>query len=134
MRVDYVEGNRDFFLAGGPYADAFDTVGREVAFRAGGVRYLAVHGDGLDARDWKYRFWRRASKSWPSRLVVSKTPRRLARWLVDSTERSLAKTNVEHKRHIPRQRAVRLRPPAPRRGARRPPPRPLPRGAPLAAG
>ena len=59
------------------------------------------HGDGLDARDWKYRFWRRASKSALSRLVVSWTPRKLARWLVDSTERSLSKTNRKHKRHIP---------------------------------
>lgn len=101
LRVDYIEGNRDFFLAGGPYADAFDAVCSEVAFEAGGKRYLAVHGDGLDERDWKYRFWRRASKSWLSRLVVSRTPRRLARWLVDSTERSLSKTNQEHKRHIP---------------------------------
>ena len=101
VRVDYVEGNRDFFLAGGPYADAFDAIGREVAFTAGGLRYLAVHGDGLDARDWKYRFWRRASKSWPSRLVVSRTPRRLARALVERTERSLSRTNREHKRRIP---------------------------------
>jgi UDP-2,3-diacylglucosamine hydrolase len=101
LRIDYVEGNRDFFLAGGPYADAFDSIGREVAFTAGGRRYLAVHGDGLDARDWKYRFWRRASKSWPSRLVVSRTPRRLARALVDRTERSLSRTNLGHKRHVP---------------------------------
>jgi UDP-2,3-diacylglucosamine hydrolase len=103
LRVDYVEGNRDFFLAGGPYADAFDSIGREVAFTAGGERFLAVHGDGLDARDWKYRFWRRASKSWLSRLVVGRTPRRLAARLVESTERSLSRTNAEHKRHIPEQ-------------------------------
>lgn len=101
VRVDYIEGNRDFFLARGPYADAFDAVCREVAFEAGGRRYLAVHGDGLDRRDWKYRFWRRASKSWLSRQVISKTPRRLARRLVESTERSLSKTNLEHKRFIP---------------------------------
>ena len=101
VRVDYVEGNRDFFLAGSPYADAFDRVGDEVAFEAGGRRYLAVHGDGLDARDWKYRFWRRASKSRLSRLVVSRTPRRLARRLVESAERSLSRTNLEHKRHVP---------------------------------
>jgi UDP-2,3-diacylglucosamine pyrophosphatase LpxH len=101
LRIDYVEGNRDFFLAGSPYADAFDRIGDEVAFEAGGRRYLAVHGDGLDARDWQYRFWRRASKSRLSRLVVSKTPRRLARRLVESTERSLSRTNLEHKRHVP---------------------------------
>jgi len=103
VRVDYIEGNRDFFLADGPYADAFDAVCREVSFEAGGRRYLAVHGDGLDHRDWQYRFWRRASKSALSRMVVSWTPRRLARWLIDSTERSLSKTNRRHKRHIPRE-------------------------------
>src|SRR6185436_1086080 len=32
IRVDYIEGNRDFYLARGPYADAFDAVVREVAF------------------------------------------------------------------------------------------------------
>lgn len=101
LRVDYVEGNRDFFVGEGPYADAFDSVGREVAFQAGGRRYLAVHGDGLDRRDWKYHFWRRASKSALSRWVLSHTPRRLARNLVDRTERSLSRTNVRHKRRIP---------------------------------
>jgi len=101
VRIDYVEGNRDFFLAGSPYAAAFDTYGLEVAFTAGGTRYLAVHGDGLDPRDRQYRFWRRASKSWPSRLVLSNVPRRLARRLVARTEERLSRTNLEHKRAIP---------------------------------
>jgi UDP-2,3-diacylglucosamine pyrophosphatase LpxH len=72
-----------------------------VAFRAGGVRYLAVHGDGLDPRDWQYRFWRRAAKSTVSRLVLSTTPRRLARHLVSSTEERLSRTNQRHKRILP---------------------------------
>lgn len=107
VRVSYVEGNRDFFLGRGPYADCFDAVVQEVAFEAGGTRVLAVHGDGLDERDRQYRFWRRASKSALSRLVISKTPRRLARRLVWSTEARLARTNLEHKRHIPREALVR---------------------------
>lgn len=101
VRVDYVEGNRDFFLDGGPYADCFDAVARELAFSAGGTRFVAVHGDGLDHRDRQYRFWRRASKSALSRLVISKTPRPLARRLVWQTEARLSRTNREHKRHIP---------------------------------
>jgi UDP-2,3-diacylglucosamine hydrolase len=101
VRVDYVEGNRDFFLDRGPYADCFDAVVRELAFTAGGTRFLAVHGDGLDERDRQYRFWRAASKSRLSRLVVGRTPRRLARHLVHSTERRLSRTNREHKRRIP---------------------------------
>ncbi|HUP42649.1 MAG TPA: metallophosphoesterase [Thermoanaerobaculia bacterium] len=101
IRVDYVEGNRDFFLAGSAYRDAFDSVGGEIAFTAGGTRYLAVHGDGLDRRDRKYRFWRAVSKSRPSRLAVSLVPRRFARRLVFGTERKLSGTNLEHKRRIP---------------------------------
>lgn len=101
LRVDYVEGNRDFFLAGSAYAGAFDSVGDEVAFEAGGRRYLAVHGDGLDRRDRKYRFWRSVSKSRPSRLAASLVPRRFAQRLVFGTERQLSRTNLEHKRAIP---------------------------------
>ncbi|MEM7482857.1 MAG: UDP-2,3-diacylglucosamine diphosphatase [Acidobacteriota bacterium] len=101
LRVDYVEGNRDFFLQASPYADAFDSVVREVAFTVDGVRYLAVHGDGLDDRDWQYRFWRTLSKSWLSRALVLRTPRRFAQRLVTSTERRLSGTNFKHKRELP---------------------------------
>ncbi len=41
VEIDYVEGNRDFFLAGSPYADAFDRVVLETASRltAAGALY-----------------------------------------------------------------------------------------------
>lgn len=101
VRVEYVEGNRDFFLAGSPYADAFDRVALETSFEAGGVRYLAVHGDGLNDRDWKYRFWRGLSKSAPVRFVVGRVPGGLAHRLVHSTERKLSRTNFKHKAVVP---------------------------------
>ncbi|HEY0553898.1 MAG TPA: UDP-2,3-diacylglucosamine diphosphatase [Thermoanaerobaculia bacterium] len=101
VEVDYVEGNRDFFLAGSPYADAFDRVALETAFEVGGVRYLAVHGDGLNDRDRKYRFWRWLSKSPAVRLVVRRTPRRLAHRLVHSTEERLSRTNFKHRAELP---------------------------------
>lgn len=101
VRVDYVEGNRDFFLAGSSYADAFDSIAREVRFEVGGRRCLAVHGDGLNDRDRQYLFWRWLSKSALSRLLVSALPGVLARRLVGSTERRLAGTNFKHKRRIP---------------------------------
>jgi len=101
IRVDYLEGNRDFFLAKSPYATFFDFVGDEVAFSQGGVRYLAVHGDGLDDKDVQYRLWRRATKSFPVRLAMRYLPARLARRLVDSTERKLAQTNFKHRLAIP---------------------------------
>lgn len=101
LEVVYVEGNRDFFLAGSRYARAFDAVVAEYAFVAGGRRYLAVHGDGLDDKDWKYRFWRRLSKSGPSRLAARAIPGAVARRIVHGTERALAQTNFKHKVRIP---------------------------------
>jgi UDP-2,3-diacylglucosamine pyrophosphatase LpxH len=101
VEVDYVEGNRDFFLAGSPYADAFDRLALEVAFTLDGTRYLAVHGDGLNDGDWQYRFWRRLSKSAPVRALVRRTPRRLAHRMVHSTERRLSQTNFKHRRALP---------------------------------
>lgn len=101
VRVEYVEGNRDFFLAGSPYADAFDRVALETSFEVGGVRYLAVHGDGLNDKDWKYRFWRWLSKSALVRLAVGSIPRRLAHRLVHSTEQRLSQTNFKHRAALP---------------------------------
>jgi len=101
VEIDYVEGNRDFFLAGSPYADAFDRVVLETAFTVGGRRYLAVHGDGLNDRDWKYRFWRRVSKSAPVRFALRRIPRGIAHRAVDSTEQRLSQTNFKHRAELP---------------------------------
>jgi UDP-2,3-diacylglucosamine hydrolase len=101
LRVDYVEGNRDFFLGAGPYRELFDSVGTEVAFAAGGVRYLAVHGDGLNDRDRQYRAWRRLSKSLPVRLVVRYLPKSLVAPMVARAERKLSGTNFKHRLRIP---------------------------------
>ena len=101
VRIDYVEGNRDFFIAGSPYSHLFDFVGQELSFDAGGRRFLAVHGDGLNDRDFLYRFWSWLSKSSTSRFLMLHLPRSLARWLVGVTEKQLGKTNFKHKRMIP---------------------------------
>lgn len=102
LRLEYVEGNRDFFLAGSPYADAFDAVVLETSFvAADGRRVLAVHGDGLNQRDYQYRFWRWLSKSPPSRFFILHLPGPVARRAVHSTERHLAQTNFRHRRRLP---------------------------------
>jgi UDP-2,3-diacylglucosamine pyrophosphatase LpxH len=101
FRIDYIEGNRDFFIGSGPYAELFDMVGTEVDFEIGGRRYLAVHGDGLNDRDYAYRFWSWLSKSPVSRFFMLNLPDSVARSLVGVTERQLAKTNFKHKSLIP---------------------------------
>ncbi len=106
LPIHYIEGNRDFFLAGSAYADIFTSIGDEIAFTAGGRRCLAVHGDGLNDRDWKYLFWRFLSKSAPVRLLVRLLPAAMARRFVLRTERRLAETNFKHRFAIP-ERAIR---------------------------
>lgn len=99
--VRYVEGNRDFFLEDSVYSRHFDSITLEHAFVAGGVRYLAVHGDGIDDGDWRYRFWRRLSKNPVSRAASRRLPGALARRFVHGMDRRLAETNFEHKIRIP---------------------------------
>ncbi len=101
IRIDYVEGNRDFFLGEGPYRDVFDSVCLEISFEANGQRILAVHGDGLNDQDRRYRFWRFLSKSLLSRMLMRLLPSRWARRLVTATDQRLAQTNFEHKKQIP---------------------------------
>lgn len=97
----YVEGNRDFFLEGSEYESCFDSIGLEFAFETDGRKYLVVHGDGLNARDYLYRFWRRFSKNPASRLGMLALPKRLAGWLIERAESGLSKTNFKHKTRIP---------------------------------
>lgn len=99
----FIEGNRDFFVAGGSYARLFEFIGLGFAFEVDGVRYLAVHGDGLNARDWRYRLWRGLSKSFLTRSVLAVLPASLCLRLMESTERRLSETNFDHKSRIPRE-------------------------------
>jgi UDP-2,3-diacylglucosamine hydrolase len=99
--IHYVEGNRDFFLKGSFVEDAVTDIGLEYAVPAGTNRYLIVHGDMINDRDWPYRFWRTASKNPVSRLGVDLIPKKMARNFVDSVERRLAGTNFKHKSNLP---------------------------------
>jgi UDP-2,3-diacylglucosamine hydrolase len=99
--IHYVEGNRDFFLKGSFVEDAVTDIGLEYAVPAGTNRYLIVHGDMINDRDWPYRFWRTASKNPLSKLGVDLIPKKMARNFVDSVERRLAGTNFKHKSKLP---------------------------------
>ncbi len=107
VRLDYVEGNRDFFLVDSPYDELFDGIGLSVPFEVGGRRYLAVHGDGLDPSDRKYRFWNRLSKSRLSRTLWFGLPGPVAHYLAQRTERRLAQTNFRHKIEVPEEVLIR---------------------------
>jgi len=99
--IHYVEGNRDFFLKGSFVEDAVTDIGLEYAVPAGTNRYLIVHGDMINDRDWPYRFWRRASKNPVSKLGLSLIPGRVARRFVDTVEQRLSRSNFKHKSRLP---------------------------------
>lgn len=99
--IHYVEGNRDFFLKGSFAEKSVTDVGLEYAFTAGEKRYLVVHGDMINDRDWPYRFWRFASKNAISRLGLELIPKRTAKKFVDSVEARLASSNFKHKSRLP---------------------------------
>ncbi|HEY0160583.1 MAG TPA: metallophosphoesterase [Thermoanaerobaculia bacterium] len=101
VAIHYVEGNRDFFLEGSFVEEAVTDVGLEYTVPAGTNRYLIVHGDMINDRDWQYRFWRRASKNPISKLGVDLIPKKVARNFVDSVEQRLAKSNFKHKSRLP---------------------------------
>jgi len=99
--IHFVEGNRDFFLAGSFVQDAVTDIALEYAVPAGAQRYLIVHGDLINDRDWRYRFWRRASKNALTRFGVNFIPKSIARRFVDGVESRLSRSNFKHKARLP---------------------------------
>jgi UDP-2,3-diacylglucosamine hydrolase len=99
--VYFVEGNRDFFLQGSIAEQSVSELSLSSSFQAGTKRYLVVHGDMINDRDYQYRFWRRASKNPVTRLGVRLFPRMAARKFVEGVERRLARSNFKHKYRLP---------------------------------
>jgi UDP-2,3-diacylglucosamine hydrolase len=99
--VHYVEGNRDFFLEGSFVEETVTDIALEYAIAAGDKRYLVVHGDLINDRDWPYRFWRLASKNPVSKIGLRLTPGSVARRFVNSVEQRLARSNFKHKSRLP---------------------------------
>ena len=101
VRVDYIEGNRDFFLTDSIYADAFDGIHLEYSRQHADRRFWFVHGDGLNDNDLNYRFWRWLSKSAPTKFFVRRVPGAIAKRMVHGTEQRLSRSNFKHKQEIP---------------------------------
>jgi UDP-2,3-diacylglucosamine hydrolase len=101
IAIHYVEGNRDFFLKGSFVENAVSDIALEFPIVAGARKYLIVHGDMINDRDWQYRFWRRASKNPISKLGLNLIPKKVARNFVDDVEKRLSKSNFKHKSVLP---------------------------------
>lgn len=101
LRFRYVEGNRDFFLAGSPFAESFSAYGLTDGLEVGGARYAFVHGDRINTDDLPYRFWRVLSKNPVSHAVLRVLPGVVARSIVRKAEARLYGTNFKHKSKLP---------------------------------
>ena len=101
VSLRYVEGNRDFFLAGTRFAAPFASYGLSDGLEVGGRRYAFVHGDRVNTRDLPYRLWRRASKNPLAWAAMKALPGPVARSIVARTEARLYRSNFKHKSVLP---------------------------------
>lgn len=101
VSLRYVEGNRDFFLAGTPFVAALSAYGTTDGLEIGGRRYAFVHGDRVNTQDLPYRFWRLASKNPVSHVLLRAIPGPLARAIVKKAEARLYRSNFKHKARLP---------------------------------
>jgi UDP-2,3-diacylglucosamine pyrophosphatase LpxH len=101
VRVVIVEGNRDFFLDEADLAPAIDWSGTRYEFSSGSRAFRLEHGDKVNQRDFKYRFWSGVSKSAPARLWARLLPQRIAVAIVRSMEARLATTNLKFRYRMP---------------------------------
>jgi UDP-2,3-diacylglucosamine pyrophosphatase LpxH len=101
LSLRYVEGNRDFFVAGTAYEAPFAFYGLADGLLVGGLRYAFVHGDRVNTADLPYRFWRRVSKNSVARAALEVIPGPLARAIVAKTEARLYRSNFRHKKKLP---------------------------------
>lgn len=101
LSLRYVEGNRDFFVVGSPYAAPFTSWKLVDGLRVGPRNYAFVHGDRVNTADLPYRFWRVASKNPLAHGVLKVIPGSLARAIVSRTEARLYRSNFRHKKRLP---------------------------------
>lgn len=101
LSLRYVEGNRDFFVAGSPYEAPFASWALTDGLRVGGIRYAFVHGDRVNTADLPYRFWRVVSKNRVAHATLKAIPGPVARAIVARTEARLYRSNFKHKEKLP---------------------------------
>jgi UDP-2,3-diacylglucosamine hydrolase len=100
--IHYLEGNRDYRIAGAHLGRSFDAVSDEGLDESwGGRRIWAAHGDLVNRRDRQYRTWRRLSRTQAAWALFSAIPRAQRFALAESMERRMRATNAGMKREFP---------------------------------
>jgi len=101
-QIHYLEGNRDYRIAGAHEGAVFDAVS-DIGLREdwGSRSIWAAHGDLVNREDLQYRAWRRVSRSTPFWWLFSAIPHRRRFAIAESIESRMRATNVEMKRAFP---------------------------------
>ena len=107
VKVQYVQGNRDYFVAERYAEGPFDSVADESLLVLHGGRSIHVaHGDLINVRDRQYRRWRRATRSGWARSLFGLVPSPAAVRLCSYVERRLRTTNVRFRMGFPEDQAA----------------------------
>jgi len=102
MVVRYVEGNRDYRVAGAYLDTALDASSDDALCERRAARHLrAIHGDLTNPADRQYRLWRRVSRSTPFWALFRCLPARRRLRLAESIERRMRRSNVAFKGAFP---------------------------------
>jgi UDP-2,3-diacylglucosamine hydrolase len=102
LTVDYVEGNRDYWVGTDRLGRALDRSSRTgLVEQIGGLRLFAIHGDLANREDRRYRAWHWFSHTSLLRFAFHALPARTRLSLADSLERRLRATNTRYKRAFP---------------------------------
>jgi len=92
-------GNREYFLD--DIADKFDFIGEGTGGRLSTEPFIFEHGDLINTKDWKYRFWNLLSRSMPVWVFAKVTPPIIGAKLCSWLEKKLLTTNQENKTSFP---------------------------------
>jgi len=102
VRVIYVEGNRDYFLAPYYLNQPFTEIASEYsALTVHGRRFYFAHGDLVNAHDRQYRLWRRFSRNRAVYSLFNSLPGLVAIRLAHYLEKTFRNTNRKHKTSFP---------------------------------
>lgn len=100
--VRYLEGNRDFHVAGAYAGDAFDDAGDDgIVERFGGRSIFAIHGDLANPQDRQYRAWRRVARSRTAWAILNALPLRRRMRAAEAMERRMRGSNLGFKAVFP---------------------------------
>ena len=101
LKMDYVEGNRDFFIS--RYEGSiFGRVSRRSYERQwGNYKLFAEHGDLINIDDKPYRFFRCVTKNSAARLLLNCLPSGFLLRQANRLEQKMKSTNLKYKMQYP---------------------------------